>query len=191
MNDLFKAVILFVTLSMSLNLYARDISGVSLPEQIELAGQQLPLNGAGIRTKFIFDIYVGALYLPQKTKDVKQAISMAGPKRIQMHFLYDEVEKEKLTSGWTEGFENNLSDKAFAALESRLADFNKLFVTVKNGDQILLDYVPATGTQVIINKQNKGTVAGADFNTALLKVWLGDDPADDDLKEAMLGNTAE
>lgn len=187
MNILFKATILLAALHISLIAHAREISGVKLPEQIELAGTQLPLNGAGIRSKFIFDIYVGALYLPQKTKDVKQALAMAGPKRVLMHFLYDEVEKEKLTDGWNDGFEDNLSDKDFAAIKSRLADFNKLFVTVKKGDQILLDYVPGTGTQVIINMQRKGSVPGADFNLALLKVWLGDDPVDDDLKEAMLG----
>lgn len=191
MNMLFKTVTPCIALLMGLNLGAREISGITVPEQIELAGTQLPLNGAGIRTKFVFDIYIGALYLPQKTKDVKQAINMAGPKRVLMHFLYDEVEKEKLTDGWTDGFEDNLSDKDFAALKPRLADFNKLFVTTKRGDQILLDYVPGTGTQVIINTQNKGNVPGEDFNSALLKIWLGDDPADDDLKEAMLGNTPE
>lgn len=188
MNILFKAIIPLIALIMSLNLNAREISGISLPEQIELAGQQLPLNGAGIRTKFIFDIYVGALYLPQKTKDVKQALSMAGPKRVLMHFLYAEVEKETLTDGWTEGFENNLSSKHYEALKPRLQDFNKLFVTVKKGDQILLDYTPTSGTQVTINKQNKGSVPGADFYQALLMVWLGSDPADEDLKEAMLEN---
>lgn len=191
MNMLFKTVTPFIALLMGLNLNAKEISGITIPEQIELAGQQLPLNGAGIRTKFIFDIYIGALYLPEKTRDVNQAIATAGPKRVLMHFLYDEVEKEKLTDGWTDGFEDNLSDKDFEAIKSRLQAFNKLFVTVKRGDQILLDYVPGIGTQVIINTKNKGSVPGEDFNAALLKVWLGNDPVDDDLKEAMLGSSTE
>lgn len=187
MNTLFKTIVPLVALLIGPSLNAKEISGITLSEQIQLAGQTLPLNGAGMRTKFVFDIYIGALYLPQKTQDVKQVLSMAGPKRVLMHFLYDEVEKVKLTDGWIEGFENNLSSKDFETLKPRLADFNKLFVTVKKGDQILLDYIPGSGTQVIINKQNKGSVPGEDFNRALLMVWLGDEPADEDLKEGMLG----
>lgn len=187
MNTLFKIIIPAIALIAGPNLNAKEISGIKIAEQIEIGGQVLALNGAGIRSKFVFDIYIGALYLPQKTQDVKQALSMAGPKRVLMHFLYDEVEKEKLTNGWTDGFENNLPSKDFDALKPRLADFNKLFVTAKKGDQIMLDYDPKVGTQVIINTQNKGSVPGADFNRALLLVWLGEDPADSNLKEGMLG----
>ena len=186
MQGLIKYLLPVVILLSGLQVAAREISGVSIAEQQTLAGQPLPLNGAGIRTKFVFDIYIGALYLPTKTREAKQAISIPGPKRVLMHILYDEVDKEKLTDGWTAGFENNLNDKAFDALKPRLAEFNKLFTSVKKGDQILLDYLPGTGTQVTINKQLKGSVPGEDFNQALLKVWLGDDPADSDLKEAML-----
>lgn len=167
---------------------AKDISGLTLTEQLQLAGQTLTLNGAGIRSKFVFDIYIGALYLKLTTNDPQQAINMPGPKRVLMHFLYDEVEKQKLTDGWTEGFENNLTQQEFLKLKPRLDNFNSLFVTVKKGDEILLDYEPDKGTSVIINKQLTGTIKGEDFNRALLKIWLGDEPADSDLKSAMLGN---
>ena len=52
---------------------------------------------------------------------------------------------------------------------------------------MLLDYVPGSGTKVTIKGVEKGVVEGEDFNAALLDIWLGDEPADDDLKEAMLG----
>ncbi len=186
MRKIAKILLPAIILLTGLNVAAREVNGVSLDEQHTLAGQQLQLNGAGIRTKFVFDIYVGALYLPTKTTDAKQAIAMPGPKQVLMHILYDELSKEKLTDGWTAGFENNLKGKELEALKPRLAEFNQLFSSVKKGDQILLDYLPATGTQVTINKQPKGSVPGEDFNQALLKVWLGDEPADSDLKAAML-----
>ncbi len=75
------------------------------------------------------------------------------------------------------------------SLQQRLNDFNHLFRTVARGDVIVLDYVPGKGTSVSINNELQGTVPGHDFNQALLKVWLGDEPADDDLKEAMLGTS--
>ena len=183
-----KPVLLLTALLLSQPSSAREISGIKIPDSTKLAGQELVLNGGGIRTKFVFDIYIGALYLGTKTNDAKTAIGMPGPKRVLMHFLYDEVEKEKLTAGWTKGFENNLTEKEFIALKPRLMEFNALFSDAKEGDEVMLDYLPDKGTMVSINKQQKGAVAGEDFNHALLKVWLGDDPADGILKEGMLGN---
>ncbi len=187
MNLPFKYAGLLFLLCLPVGSQARDIAGVSLPEQLQLADTTLTLNGAGIRTKFFFDIYVGALYLPEKTTDAETAIGMPGPKRVLMHFLYKEVEKENLTKGWKEGFEDNLGRDQFKALAPRLEAFNRLFATVKRGDRTTLDYLPQTGTRVSINGEEKGRIAGEEFYAALLRVWLGGKPADSDLKEAMLG----
>ncbi|NOY63573.1 MAG: hypothetical protein GXP10_10585 [Gammaproteobacteria bacterium] len=168
--------------------YAQEVAGVNVAEQIRLANTTLKLNGAGIRSKFFFDIYVGALSLPQKAEEAETAINMNGPKRILMHFLYKEVEKKKLVEGWNDGFENNHTREQLKPLKTELEAFNKLFVTVKRGDRIELDYLPETGTWVSINGQTKGNIPGENFYPALLKVWLGEDPADSDLKEAMLGS---
>ncbi len=166
---------------------AQEVAGVTLPEQVKLADTTLKLNGVGIRSKFFFDIYVGALYLPQITKDAETAINMPGPKRVLMHFLYKEVSQEKLIDGWNDGFKNNLSREQFKALKAKLEAFNQLFITVKRGDHITLDYLPETGTRVSINEQIKGSIPGEEFYPALLRVWLGEKPADSDLKEGMLG----
>jgi hypothetical protein len=154
--------------------------------QLVAGGPKLVLNGAGVRKKFFVKVYVGALYLPNKATTVAAVLNETGPKRVLMHFLYKKVEREKLTDGWKEGFENN-SKTEMAQLRARLDDFNKLFTDVKKGDVILLDYLPGSGTRVTINGQEKGTIAGEDFNRALLKVWLGPEPADSGLKQAMLG----
>ena len=167
---------------------AQEVAGVTLPEQVKLSDTTLKLNGAGIRSKFFFDIYVGALYLPEKTKDAETAINMPGPKQVLMHFLYKEVSQEKLIDGWNDGFKDNHSREQFKALEPKLDAFNQLFITVKRGDQITLDYLPETGTRVSINKQIKGSIPGEEFYPALLRVWLGKKPADSDLKEGMLGD---
>jgi len=188
MNVRFKYTSLLLLFFLPLVGHAKEVAGVNLPEQITLADTTLTLNGAGIRSKFFFDIYVGALYLPQKTRDAATATGMPGPKRVLMHFLYKEVSKEKLVDGWNDGFRNNLSRERFQALEPKLEAFNQLFTTVKRGDRITLDYLPETGTRVSINGQIKGSIPGEEFYSALLEVWLGKEPADSDLKEAMLGD---
>lgn len=193
-SSLFRGVqlsglIMVLSLSFSALLQAKTLDDVTLPDTVTLEGSDvsLQLNGMGYRTKFIFDIYVGALYTESKvnTRDAVQALK--GPKRVLMHMVYDEVSHEKITNGWNDGFEGNNSDEQLEKLQARITVFNSYFPDLKKGDVMLFDYIPASGTRVTINGEVKGVVEGADFYTALLDIWLGEDPADDDLKEAMLG----
>ncbi len=56
----------------------------------------------------------------------------------------------------------------------------------REGDTIALDF-SAAGVAVGFNGEARGTVAGEGFGKALLRVWLGDRPADAALKKALLG----
>lgn len=180
------------SLFLSFSLHAQTVANVDVPDTISLSEQskKLSLNGAGIRSKFVFDIYVGALYLESKHNNANDIYNANGQKRISMHFLYDEVSKEKLVSGWNDGFNNNHTNDELVKLKSRITQFNELFITVKKGDVININFIPGTGTSVVINDKKMGLVKSDDFFVALLKIWLGDEPADSDLKEGMLGNNS-
>lgn len=185
-----RFLLLFLLLShLCLPVSAREIEAVTLDEHITLNGSnQLKLNGAGIRSKFFFKIYIGALYVSQPVlSTTEQVLADPKAKRMLMHFLYDEVSKEKLNAGWQDGFEYNLDEKDFATLKARLETFKSYFQTVKKGDVIFLDYIPGHGTKVTINAEEKGSITGNDFHQALMKVWLGEEPADWGLKDALLG----
>jgi len=185
---LFQIVIsLFIFLSLSTTVSAREIADVKLDEKITVENQSLQLNGAGIRTKFFFKIYVGALYLPEKQNEAVKVLSATSANRVVMHFLYDEVEKKKLTDAWVEGFEENVDEKLFAAVKDRLQQFNAMFSDLHKGEVVLLDFIPQQGTRVTIKGEVKGNIEGADFNRALLSVWLGEEPVTEELKDAMLG----
>jgi Chalcone isomerase-like len=183
------ALIIYMAL-LSLSVSAKDVSEVNINEDIILSGQQLKLNGAGVRTKFIFDIYVAAFYSTNTIKKMSD-LNMLRPMRLAMHFVYDEVSKEKLVDGWNDGFEDNLSSEQFDKLKGEIKQFNELFITVRKGDVINLDYIPEKGTVVSINKSEKGTVGGEKFYKALLLIWLGEDPVGDDLKDALLGKVED
>lgn len=173
----------------SLPAAARDVAGISLVDEVTLSNNsRLKLNGAGIRSKFFFKIYVGALYVSQPVlSTTEQVLADTNAQRMLMHFLYDEVSKEKLNAGWQEGFENNLEEKEFAKLKPRLEMFKSYFKTANKGDVIYIDYIPGEGTKITINSEERGLIAGQDFHQALMKVWLGDEPADWSLKDALLG----
>lgn len=181
------AALLF--LSAPAMLLAVEIENVILPDSIPstTSTKSLVLNGAGIRTKLFFDIYVCGLYLETKSQKPADIIRDTGEKRIMMHFLYDEVSREKLVSGWTDGFEANHTDKQMAKLKVPLANFNAMFSTVKKGNTIQLDFLSNGEVHVTINGSKKGFVQGNEFQQGLLRIWLGEEPVTDDLKSAMLG----
>ena len=123
----------------SLDASALEIAGVNVPQTVTVENNQLVLNGAGIRKKFFFKIYVGALYLTDIRSNVEAILADPGPKSIVMTFLYKEVETEKLVDGWNEGFANNSSTREIKKLKDRISRFNSMFVTVHRGDEIRLD----------------------------------------------------
>ena len=171
-------------------LTAKNLAGVEIAQQAKMANsdQPLQLNGAGIRTKFFVDVYIAALYLPKPESDASKIIKGKTPKRMLMHFVYSKgVGKDKLNDGWQSGFEDNSSKQEMKALQARLDKFKTLFHDMQAGDVILLDFKPSVGVEVRVNDKLMGTIDGDDFSSALLEVWLGDDPVTGSLKKDLLG----
>ncbi len=168
---------------------AAELSGVFVEDTAETAnGQTLVLNGLGLREKFWVDVYVGALYLPQKSSDVAEILSRPGPWRIQLDFVYKEVAQDKLLEAWREGFENNQSVATLEKLRPRIEQFYAYFgESAVARDRYVFEYVPTIGTRIVKNGQPVGAIPGEDFANALLEIWLGNKPADKSLKRGMLG----
>jgi Chalcone isomerase-like len=168
---------------------AASVDGVEVPDTLMAANgtPALVLNGAGIREKLFLDIYVGALYLPEKSADAEAILSSTGPACVAMHFIYKEVSKEKIIEAWEDGLAANHSPTEMQALRTELEKFNALFRTVHRGDVIRICYLPGTGTGVRINNEVRGSVPGESFFHALLGIWLGAHPVSQDLKKGMLG----
>lgn len=164
------------------------ISGVKLADQYTLGNETLTLNGAGVRSKFFVDVYVGALYLNKTTHDAIQALENTGAKSMQMVMLYKEVDAGKITQGWVEGIQDNLGKAEQSNIADRLKKFNALFPDLRAGDRVSMDFTPGQGTTLKINQKPLGTIKGADFFTALLSVWLGPEPVHKNLKSGLLGN---
>jgi len=183
------AIILACLALASPPLQAITINGTEIPDSLSLPdnGTTLVLNGAGIREKFFMDIYIGALYLQKGMHDPDVILADTGYASVLMHFIYSEVDREKITAGWTDGLTDNLTAARMQAIKPRLEKFNSLFRTVVKGDVIRIDYVPDSGTQVRINGEWRGSVEGNDFFRDLLRIWLGNNPISKSLKHDMLG----
>lgn len=179
----------FMVFLFACPVYALTIADVNVAEEVVVDdGTTLQLNGAGIRSKFIFDIYIAELYLEKTAKETAEILADPGHKRVVMHFLYKSVGQDKLVDGWNEGFSANLSAEDKAKLQPRIDTFNSMFTEeMKSGDVVIFDYLPEQGTRVSIKDSVKGIIPGKDFNDALLSIWLGDEPVGSSLKKAMLG----
>jgi hypothetical protein len=165
---------------------AREVAGVTLPDTAAVEGKTLKLNGAGLRTKMVFKVYVAGLYLETATKDPATLISSDQIKRMHLSILRS-LDSSKITEAISEGFEKN-SKAQLPLLKARLDRLNSMIPNVEKGDQILLTYVPGRGTVVSAKNVEKGVIDGKDFADALFSVWLGANPVQPDLKKALTGN---
>ncbi len=184
-----KILLVFFCLFLSWNASALEVSGVKLADSIHLGSRDLVLNGAGLRTKFFFKVYVAALYLGEKTHAAEAALNQSGEKRIALHILR-EISDEKMLNAFNEVMVANHTPAEMQALAPEIKELTAIFHAVgevKEGDVVALDYLPASGTQIIVNGVLRGNIAGEAFNRALFKIWLGDKPAQADLKQKMLG----
>jgi hypothetical protein len=126
---------------LSIPLLAATLADVTLPDTITVNNQTLVLNGLGLRSKMFVKVYVGGLYIEKKASDPAAIIQADAPKRVVMHFIY-EPSREQMVDAFKEGFEGNAPGKFQAEVEKWLAAQEAL----KKGDQIVVTYVPGSGT---------------------------------------------
>jgi hypothetical protein len=169
---------------------AAEVGGVKIDDKVRVGGADLLLNGAGVRTRVIVKVYAGGLYLAEKKGTAADVLAAAGPKRVGITMLRD-VGGSTFTESLNEGFRNNNPpadvERMKPQLDELMGAINALG-EAKKGQVIALDFVPGAGTTVLVNGEMKGkSIPGDDFYRALLRIWLGDKPADADLKKGMLG----
>ena len=184
-----RKLIALLVLCLTAQAFALEVAGVKLADSVHLGGRDLQLNGAGVRSRFFLDLYIAALYLPVRSTSWAAVLADGGERRIALHLLIG-ISADHLYSALNNAIAVNHTPAELSALEVPLKEFAAIFHAideVKKYDVVTLDYLPGSGTQISVNGVIKGTVGGAPFNSALLKVWLGDKPAQTDLKQKLLG----
>ena len=164
--------------------------GVKVPDSVKAGGTDLVLNGLGIRkaTFLAVKVYVAALYLPQKASDAAQ-IHGGQPWQLVLHFVRD-VDASDIRNAFEEGFKKNSGDK-LAALQPRIETLDARMVDFKEGQYLSFTNDAAKGVAVDVNGAGGSAIEGADFATALLSIWTGREPPNEDLKAGLLGGKCE
>lgn len=168
--------------------YAAEVAGFKVDDQIKAGAGDLVLNGAGLRTKLFIKVYLGALYVTEKSTSPVALLDATTPRRMTMRMLRD-IDADTLYGALRDGLKDNNSEAELAALKvptEQFAEIMKKIGTAKNGDTVTIDFV-GDGVAVGFNGTERGKVSSGAFARALLKVWLGDNPVDSSLKKALLG----
>jgi len=187
-----KKLLLACALSVATIAFAAtDIAGIKFEDKISVANTDLGLNGAGLRAKFFLKVYAIGLYLPEKKTTTADVLAAKGAKRLHIVTLRD-LTAEQFADALVEGIHKNLAENEVEPLKARIERFRATILALKEapkGALVEIDWLPGVGTRLSFVGQKKGEdIPGEDFYNALLRIWLGDHPAQDDLKGALLGN---
>lgn len=164
-----------------------EVSDVKVPTSLDVDGTKLTLNGAGIRTKYFMDMYVGSLYVKSKGQDGPTIANADEEMTIHLDIISGLITSDKMVSATNDGFENSTGGNT-APLQKEIDMFMGAFSEeIVDGDAFQFDYTPDAGTKVYKNGTLKTTIAGHKFKKALFGIWLGNKPADKNLKKGMLG----
>lgn len=174
----------------SAGVHAVEVAGVAVADTVKIGGVDLVLNGAGIRTRAVFKVYVGAIYVTDKKSAAAEVIAQRGPKRVALHMLRD-LTVEQLGGALNDGLAANLSAAERTQFKPQIDELKATMDAVgaaKEKSVVTLDYLPEAGIRIAIDGAARGKpIPGEEFYRALLKIWLGDKPVDRSLKAGMLG----
>ncbi len=185
-----KALLLSLVLACATTAHATEVAGVKLDDTIQAANTTLKLNGAGIRYKVFFKVYVAALYIAENKTTVDGVLTVAGPKQVNLTMLR-ELSSDALGEAFMSGVKKNTDKAERAKLTTQFINFGQLFSSVpelKKGDVISVVWLPNVGSMMLINGKKIGeTFPDVAFFNAILRIWIGENPVDTNLKNQLLG----
>jgi Chalcone isomerase-like len=156
---------------------------------LAVAADELLQNGTGVRKRVFFEVYSISLYLPKRTSSAEEAISSPGLKRVDIRMLRD-VSAEQFSGALADGIRANHSEAQARALEPSVKQLTAIMAEVQEAKKGMVISLGWSGkaTQVRVDGKAIGApIEGEDFYRALLRIWLGDKPVQDDLKKGLLG----
>lgn len=183
------AVAAAILAASSLPALAAEVGGIKFPDTVSVGGQELVLNGAGVRTKLVFKVYALGFYLKEKKSTVAEVLASSGPRRIRIMPMRD-LTSDDFGMAFMKGLNDNVSADERTKLLPQTKAFGEMFAQfpgLKKGDELIVDWTPGVGSQAWLNGKKVGEVLpDVAFFNAIMRIWIGDKPVDAALKPKML-----
>lgn len=166
---------------------AAAVGGHEFAERITVpgVGSNLRLSGAAVLDRNFVPFYTAALYLPASVRNTDQLLSGLSPYRITLIWDIPALDAERVDDYWRKAFAESAGPEKLARIKSGVERFLDVFGAARNGQVILFDYIPDAGMRIFVDDKPAGQLAGVEFNTALLSIWLGD-KAPREFREALM-----
>ncbi|MDT7513651.1 chalcone isomerase family protein [Rhodoferax mekongensis] len=167
------------------------VDGVVFDKEVQVAGSTLRLNGAGLRTKFVFKVYAAGLYLATPARTPADIYAAKGPKRLKVSFVR-ETDATTLGKTMSQVMSDNLPREQFGKCIPGLVKLGELFSEKKKmgvGEMFTVDEIQAKATVISINNKVVAEISEPEFFACLMYNYFGERPADANLKAALLGGT--
>lgn len=173
---------------------AAEVSGVKFADTVKVAGKELQLNGLGVRTKFFVKVYAAGLYLEDKKSTVEEVLKSEGPRRMRLTMMRD-MSSDTFGDAFMAGLNSNMDTKDKTKVITQISKFGEMFATMETlnkGGTLDIDWVPGSGTVIYVNGKKIGEPApDLLFYNSILRIWLGEKPADSALKPKLLASAPQ
>lgn len=181
-------LLLVVAFTVNATVAQTQVGDVTLPNSVNFGGEDLALNGAGIRKKaFVLSLYSGGLYLQNKSSKAKDIVNSDETMAMKLHITSGFVSSEAMSEAVLEGFDASMNGET-SSLTAEIKKFISFFSSeIVEGNIFDITYQNGTGVVAYKNGKELGTIKGMAFKKALFGIWLGDNAVDNKLKKAMLG----
>jgi hypothetical protein len=164
--------------------HAASIEGVRFTERVSRDDQILRLRGTALlRYGFVFKVYAAALYLASGVPSERALEDV--PRRLEIEY-FRPISAEDFRRAANAVLARNVDPRTLERLRPRIERLHDLYADVEAGDRYALTYLPGRGTELAMNGEPLGTIAGADFASAYFRIWLGEEPVSESLREDLL-----
>lgn len=151
---------------------AAELGGVRMADTIQVGGQNLVLNGMGIRTYSVLHvhIYVAGLYLEHPSTSASAILNSNETKLVQFVFSRD-IKAEDARKSWEEGLSSNCTAPCRLPPD-QVAQFLASVPAVRAGETGSLLFT-RQGLDVSMNNRPIGHISDQNFAKVILSTFIG------------------
>ena len=159
------------------SLQAAELNGVKFDDTIKVGEESLHLNGLSIRevkkAGFPIKVYVGGLYVKEKTTEAAKVLASESVKKIVMKFTFF-APKGKIKKAWKDAFKDQCDSDCRKVNSVHMKGFLKSLKFMRSGD--ITSFTIYKDRLVVKNikgkKEEVSEIKSGTFATVILKSFI-------------------
>lgn len=168
----FIVIMLVKRVFVFLNLFCVVFFATAVP--VYAAADSLEIKGAAIYQALGKDYYIASLYVTDASQDALDLLASGQGQQMRIKV----IAKRWSTRKWKAQWQNNIAINNVVDIDPELTKAIASFTdfplnSLRPGDEVVIDYVPNTGTSIYFNSHQVVKSKGKKLYSYLLNTWLG------------------